>query len=230
MARTALGDLILRPSSCTGCGAPRICPNAAILVKLGQWLQWQPQGSRDSELQHSADFSGESSPPWWAMHATRVHPGKQNTVDSCGGGRVLVSGKGSDEEALLNGLVICKGPTPCVQPLRDDLVMLAAQANCTCVDHQFDHQCWLRRRTADKSHIRRTPRLPPKPSSMQGVPSVSMQPVFPAGEAHPGSRRCASPSQLLGCKGGEQWLQGHLGSRRCGAGSPTPPSRRLCIS
>jgi len=114
---------------------------------------------------------------------------------------------------------------PCVQPLRDDLVMLAAQANCTWVDHQFDHQCWLRSRTADKPHIKRTPRLLPKPSSEP--PFVSKQPVIPAGKAHPASRRCASPSQLLGCKGGEKWLQGHLGSRRCGAGTPAPSSPAL---
>jgi len=54
-----------------------------------------------------------------------------------------------------------KGSTPCVQPLRDDLVMLAAQANCRQASHQTHG--------------------PPAPETIKhDPPPVSMQTVLPA--------------------------------------------------
>ena len=72
------------------------------------------QTPRESELRPCLHRSGKASPLCAGIH----------------GGRASASVKVSNGDAPFNGLAIWKGSTPCVQPLGDDLVMLAPQANC----------------------------------------------------------------------------------------------------
>ena len=121
--------------------------------------------STPSEVQHSLHRSGETSPPRGRVHCSSV----------------LASGTGSHGEAPWNDLVrvvTCKGSTPCVQPLGDDLAMLASQANCRHASHQ-------------------THGTPAPETIKHATPPVSMQAVVPAGKAHPGSRRCQLRSEAM---------------------------------
>jgi hypothetical protein len=77
-------------------------------------LHVSDQTPRESEFRPCLHRSGEASPLCAGIH----------------GGRASASVKAFNGDAPVNGLVVRKGSKPCVQPPRDNLVMLAPQANC----------------------------------------------------------------------------------------------------